>query len=179
MKRPILCVFLFLALTSTASAEVTRIDVQRRDDAGTHERVIGRVYFAIDPALPANRGIADLDRAPRNANGKIEFSSDLLFFRPKDARKARGAVFLEVVNRGRDQSLAIMSGAQQRDLSPEAWNLGDGSCSSRGSPWRSSGGSSMCGRRRDSRSRRRWRQSKASCAPARSRWRGRAAWISR
>jgi hypothetical protein len=117
---------LFLALTSTASAEVTRIDVQRRDDAGTHERVIARVYFAIDPALPANRGIADLDRAPRNANGKIEFSSDLLFFRPKDARKARGAVFLEVVNRGRDQSLAIMSGAQQRDLSPEAWNLGDG-----------------------------------------------------
>jgi hypothetical protein len=34
-------------------------------------------------------------------------------------------VFLEVVNRGRDQSLAIMSGALQRDLSPESWNLGD------------------------------------------------------
>ncbi len=34
-------------------------------------------------------------------------------------------MFLEVVNRGRDQSLAIMSGAQQRDLSPESWDLGD------------------------------------------------------
>ena len=60
------------------------------------------------------------------ADGKVEFSSDLLFFRPKDARRARGTVFLEVVNRGRDQSLAILSGAQQRDLSPESWNLGDG-----------------------------------------------------
>jgi hypothetical protein len=49
----------------------------------------------------------------------------VLFFRPKDAGRVRGTVFLEVVNRGRDQSLAIISGAQQRDLSPESWNLGD------------------------------------------------------
>jgi hypothetical protein len=108
-----------------ASAEVVRIEVQRRDDIGMHERVIGRVHFAIDPKLPANRTIADLDLAPTNAEGKVEFSSDLLFFRPIRPKRARGSVFLEVVNRGRDQSLAIMSGAQQRDLSPESWDLGD------------------------------------------------------
>jgi hypothetical protein len=116
---------LLLLLAQAASAEVVRIDVQRRDDVGTHERVIGRVHFAIDPKLPANRTIADLDFAPTNADGKVEFSSDLLFFRPKRAGRARGSVFLEVVNRGRDQSLAIMSGAQQHDLSPESWDLGD------------------------------------------------------
>ena len=119
-----LCVALS-ALAQTAAAEVVRIDVRRRDDFGTHERVIGRVHFAVDPALAANRGIADLALAPRNAAGRVEFSSDLLFFRPKEAAAARGAVFLEVVNRGRDQSLAIMSGARQRDLSPESWDLGD------------------------------------------------------
>src|SRR4029077_8396926 len=78
-----------------------------------------------DPRLSANRGIADLDLAPINAEGMVEFSADVLFFRPKSPDRARGAVFFEVVNRGRDQSLAIMSGAQQRDLSPEAWDLGD------------------------------------------------------
>ena len=83
------------------------------------------MYFAIDPTLPANRGIADLDLVPTNAEGLVEFAADVLFFRPKDAGRARGTVFLEVVNRGRDQSLAIMSGAQQRDLSPESWDLGD------------------------------------------------------
>ena len=114
-----------LLLAQVASADVVRIDVRRRDDVGTHERTIGRVYFAIDPKLPANRRIADIDLAPTNADGRIEFSSDLLFFRPKQAGRARGSVFLEVVNRGRDQSLAIMSGAQQRDLSPESWDLGD------------------------------------------------------
>ena len=112
-------------LAHVASAEVVGIDIRRRDDAGTHERFIGRVHFAIDPTLPANRGIADLDLVPTNAKGLVEFAADVLFFRPKDAGRARGSVFLEVVNRGRDQSLAIMSGAQQRDLSPESWNLGD------------------------------------------------------
>jgi len=116
---------LLLLLAQIASAEVVRIEVRRRDDAGTYERVIGRVHFAVDPKLSANRGIADLDLAPRNAEGMVEFAADVLFFRPKAPGRVRGTVFLEVVNRGRDQSLAIMSGAQQRDLSPESWNLGD------------------------------------------------------
>src|SRR5690349_15635261 len=99
---------LLLLVVQTAAAEVVKIDIRRRDDFGTYERLIGRVYFAVDPTLAANRAIADIDAAPRNAEGKVEFSSDLLLFRPKGDR-ARGTVFLEVVNRGRDQSLAIMS----------------------------------------------------------------------
>ncbi len=119
---------LLLLAGHSAAAEVVRIDVRQRDDLGTHERVIGRVHFAVDPAAPANRGIADIEHAPRNAAGKVEFSSDLLFFLPKSeggAAAARGTVFFEVVNRGRDQSLGLMSDARQRDLSPEHWSLGD------------------------------------------------------
>lgn len=114
-----------MLIASTASAEVVRIDVRRRDDAGTHERIIARVHFAADPRLPANRAIVDLALAPRNADGLVEYSSELLFFQPKASTRARGAVFLEVVNRGRDQSLGLMSAAAQRDLRPEAWSLGD------------------------------------------------------
>ena len=104
---------------------MVRIEIRHRDDYGTHERIIGRVHFAVDPALGANRGIADVSRAPTNATGKVVFASDLLFFMPKSAAGARGTVFLEVVNRGRDQSLGLMSGARQRDLSPAQWDLGD------------------------------------------------------
>jgi len=114
-----------LLLAQPAIAEVVGIDVRRRDDAGTHERIIARVRYAVDPALPANGRIADLAFAPRNAAGKVEFSGDLLLFLPKPSAAARGTVFLEVVNRGRDQSLALLSGARQRDLTPENWNLGD------------------------------------------------------
>ncbi len=116
---------LLLLLAPIASAEVVRIEVRSRDDFGTHERVIARVHYAVDPRLPANQSITDLGAAPRNAAGKVEFAGDLLLFLPKDTASARGTVFLEIVNRGRDQSLGLMSDARQRDLSPENWNLGD------------------------------------------------------
>lgn len=126
MARKYICaICVIFGLSHLAFAEVVRVEIRRRDDAGTHERLIGRVYFKIDPKLPANKGIADIDRAPTGKDGMVEFSSDLLFFRPKKPQQARGTVFLEVVNRGMDQSLGLMSGANQRDLAPESWNMGD------------------------------------------------------
>jgi hypothetical protein len=114
-----------LLVAGVASAEVVRVDVRSRSDFGTHERVIARVHYAVDPRLPANQRITDLAVAQKNANGRVEFDGDLLMFIPKRADTARGTVFLEVVNRGRDQSLGLMSDARQRDLAPENWNLGD------------------------------------------------------
>jgi hypothetical protein len=126
---------LLSAIANLASAEVVRIDVRLRDDAGTHERVIARVHYAVDPKLPVNQRIADLAFAPAGDDGRVAFSGDLLLFlpkppppglrRPRKPSPARGTVFLEVVNRGRDQALALMSDARQRDLRPENWTLGD------------------------------------------------------
>ncbi|MEO8480813.1 MAG: alpha/beta hydrolase domain-containing protein [Acidobacteriota bacterium] len=110
---------------ASSSAEVVRIEVRRRDTVGGFERLIGRVFFTINPKALSSRDIADIDLAPTNAAGLVEFSSDLLLFRPRDVARGRGAVFLEVVNRGRDQSLGLMSAALQRDLAPEQWSLGD------------------------------------------------------
>jgi Alpha/beta hydrolase domain len=107
------------------AAEVVRIDIVRRDEAGTHQAVVARVHYAVDPTLKANQGIADLALAPRNAAGLVEFAGDLLLFLPKNAASARGTVFLEVVNRGRDQALGLLSAARQSSLAPERWNLGD------------------------------------------------------
>jgi hypothetical protein len=55
----------------------------------------------------------------------VEFSSDVLFFQPKALESARGTVFFEIVNRGREQSLGLMSGAVQQGLAPAQWDLGD------------------------------------------------------
>ena len=86
-----------------ASAEVVRIDVQSRSDivggqafgaAGPYEKISGRIFFAVDPTLPANRIVADIDKAPRNAAGKVEFSSDFFLIKPKTdrARQRRRAL---------------------------------------------------------------------------------------
>jgi hypothetical protein len=91
-------------------AEVTRVEITSRQDVlngkafgtvGAYEKLSGRAYFAVDPNNPHDKIIADVDKAPRNAQGKVEFSADLLILRPKDLARGNRVAFLDVVNRGR------------------------------------------------------------------------------
>jgi len=92
-----IALFLPLAL---ASAGVTRVEIASRTDLpiDNYERLTGKVYFAVDPKLPANKIIADIELAPRNAQGLVEFSADLEILRPKT--KGNGTALFEVSNRG-------------------------------------------------------------------------------
>src|SRR6185503_1326314 len=85
--------FLVLALRiPPMRAEVTRVDIGKRVDiaASSYEKLVGTVHFAVDPNDPHNRIVVDLDKAPRNAAGLVEFSSDLYVLRPKDAARGNG-----------------------------------------------------------------------------------------
>jgi Alpha/beta hydrolase domain len=85
-----------------AHAAVTRVEVTSRTDVPdtNYERVIGKVYFAVDPKLANNQIIRDIALAPTNAKGLVEFSSDLYVLRPKDRAKSNGTALLEISNRG-------------------------------------------------------------------------------
>jgi len=91
-----------LLLAGLAHAAVTRVEVAERVDLpiANYEQITGKVYFAVDPKLPANQIIADIDRAPKNASGLVEFSSDVIVLRPKDPAKGNGTALLEISNRG-------------------------------------------------------------------------------
>src|SRR5262245_16880129 len=98
-----------LGSAAPLSAEVVRIEVQSRSDLvggqpfgapGPYEKIAGKVFFAVDPNVPANKIVTDLDKAPRNAAGKVEFSSDFYMIKPKTIAKGNGAVLYEVSNRG-------------------------------------------------------------------------------
>jgi len=69
--------------------------------AGPYEKLEGHIIFAVDPKKKANRRIADLPLAPRNAQGQVAFSADFVLLRPIDPAKARPAALIEVINRGR------------------------------------------------------------------------------
>ncbi|TGD95721.1 alpha/beta hydrolase domain-containing protein [Methylobacterium nonmethylotrophicum] len=69
--------------------------------AGPYERVIGIARGELDPADPANAGIADIALAPRNARGLVEYKTDLFILRPKDPARGSGTLLFEVLNRGR------------------------------------------------------------------------------
>lgn len=115
-------VLLFLTMFSPASpARVVRVEITSRaevqqgkpfGDAGAYEKIVGRVYFAVDPANQHNRQIVDLDKAPRNAHGEVEFSADLYLLKPKNIAKGNHAVLFEVSNRGRRGILSLVNGRE-------------------------------------------------------------------
>src|ERR1700726_2833738 len=112
-------VFAFVALFAACiQAAVTRVEVTDRVDlpVNGHERIAGKVYFAVDPSLPANRAIVDIDLAPRNGAGLVEFSADLLVLRPKDPAKSNGTALLEISNRGGRGMLGMFDLAQEQGL---------------------------------------------------------------
>src|SRR6266568_1578047 len=83
-------------------AALLRIEIKERTDLpnSAYEQITGRAYFAVDPDLPANRTVVDLDKAARNAAGQVEFSGDLVMLRPKSGAAYNGTVLFEVSNRG-------------------------------------------------------------------------------
>ena len=70
-------------------------------ESGAYERVIGKARGEVDPEHPGNRGIALIDKVPRNANGRVEYTADVFILRPRDPAKGNGRILYEVNNRGR------------------------------------------------------------------------------
>jgi Alpha/beta hydrolase domain len=105
-------------LSSAASeARLTRLEIAQRDvvadgapfgNAGAYERLTGTAYFEVDPAASANAAVFDLDKAPRNARGLVEFSADMMILKPVDMTKSSRTLFFEVNNRGRKISFGRM-----------------------------------------------------------------------
>lgn len=116
-----------LAAAPRVEGEVTRVDVKTRTDVGTsgYEKIVGTAYFAVDPKDPRNRVIADIDKAPVNAAGRVEFSADLYILRPRDASRSNDIALVEVLNRGRKLVVNGFIRGGSNDPSTDA-DLGDG-----------------------------------------------------
>ena len=131
-------VLIAAVLSSTASyamAEVTRIEIATRadvlagkgfGDTGPYEEIVGKVYYSLDPDNPRNKSIADLDKAPRDAAGRVAFVADLFVLAPKDKSHGNGVALFDVLNRGRKNMLNAFNRSLP-SFDPNApLDLGDG-----------------------------------------------------
>jgi hypothetical protein len=140
-KRSIF-IFLFAVFAQSARAEVVRIEVSSRTEllggkafgnAGVFEKISGKIYFEVDPRNSANKIIADIKKAPKNARGKVEFSSDFYMLKPFDASRGNGTVLFEVANRGTKGMLGFFNLASGNSVDPKSdADLGDGFLLSQG-----------------------------------------------
>lgn len=106
-----------------------RVDITSREtfaagasfgSAGAYERLTGVAHGEVDPVDPRNAGIINLDKAERNANGKIEYETDFFILRPIDAAKSNGALLYEVNNRGMKLIAGMLMGAVPNAKNPLA-----------------------------------------------------------
>ena len=100
-------------------------------DIGAYERIDGVLHLSVDPLHAANSGVVDLDRAARDADGRVRFEAAATLLQPVDPTKANGRLLGDVVNRGGRTFVAYNLAA--RDASKPDWiPAGDGFLMRRG-----------------------------------------------
>lgn len=97
-----------LGTQGVAQAVITGVRVQSvkpfadgapQGAAGPYERVTGVASGELDPADPRNAVIVNLDRAPRNSRGRVDYEVDFDLLRPVGGGNRK--LLYDVTNRGR------------------------------------------------------------------------------
>ncbi len=127
---------LLAAAPYASEARVVRFVVEQRrlvasgmswGASGPYERLDGTAYMEVDPRDPVNTVIVNLDRARRNARGKVEFSAPFFLLKPVDVARGNRKIFYGVNNRGNKVEIALRTfpGALLNDPLTAA-DFGDG-----------------------------------------------------
>src|SRR5437879_189410 len=100
---------------------ITRLEITRVESptfegrsfgsVGQYEKLVGRAYGEVDPNDARNSVITDLDLAPTNANGMVEYSTDVYILRPVDPTQGNHRLFFEINNRGNNLSFGQLNDA--------------------------------------------------------------------
>jgi hypothetical protein len=80
-------------------------------EAGPYLRMWGVARGELDPAAPRNAVIVDLDRAPRNARGRVEYETDFFILRPEYSGRTGGVLVYDVTNRGSKRIFQLLDDA--------------------------------------------------------------------
>jgi hypothetical protein len=95
-------------------------DAMEFGTAGPYLRITGRAQGELDPRHPLNAVIVNLDKAPCNARGLVEYEADFYIMRPVEMARGNRKILYEVTNRGRKMLLPVLHEAPE--TSPGAIN---------------------------------------------------------
>ena len=103
----------------TTQAKVTRIVIEQKQSpaydgksfgtVGQYEILTGKAYGELDPKDPHNTIITDIQFAPRNARGMVEYVATFTLVKPLDLAKANGVLLYAVPNRSNRISIPAFS----------------------------------------------------------------------
>jgi len=101
----VLCAFALSAEARITSLEIVSVQSPTFGglsfgSVGQYEKVFARAYAEVDPSDRRNALITDINLAPRNQRGMVEYSVDVHILKPIDLAKGNRRIFYDVVNRG-------------------------------------------------------------------------------
>src|SRR5437763_2748832 len=117
---------------SPAPAAITTIEVRRTEPfadgtsfgaTGAYVKVVGVAHGELDPAAAANRAIVNLDRAPKNERGRVEYDVDFYVLRPADPNRGNHKILYEV-DQPRPQAALRVASAQEKAMSQSKYPVG-------------------------------------------------------
>src|SRR5579864_4379170 len=103
LLRPTLAVGAMFVLAMPGQARITRLVVEHTETLGHdgYQKLTAHAYGELDPKLPLNAIVTDLEFAPRNARGMVVYVATFTILKPADTAKASGVLLYFVANRGR------------------------------------------------------------------------------
>jgi hypothetical protein len=98
-----------MAITDISVADIADFaDGHEFGPAGAYVRIKGVARGMLDPLAPANTVIVDLDKAPVNAQGLVDYAVDFDILRPKDPARGSGILLYDVPNRGSKRVISVL-----------------------------------------------------------------------
>ena len=123
-----------IGLAPVANARVTQINISTNTPAypgtsgaaGEYQMINGTIKGEVDPKDPLNAVIVDIDLAPRNAHGKVEYSTDFQLLLPMNLSQGNHRLLYEITNRGNTNALTILNSASTGNTKTSAGASGNG-----------------------------------------------------
>jgi hypothetical protein len=126
-----------VGLPLAAHARITRIQITQTEsptfggtsfgDVGQYEKLIGRAFGEVDPKDSRNKVITDIELAPRNSRGMVEYDTGIVILRPLDPAKGNHRLFYELTNRGVILSLRVFNDSPNAiTTNPAPTDVGNG-----------------------------------------------------
>ncbi len=109
MKHCLLLLLVLFFCWQYSSAKIVRVEITATEvydgakkfgDAGEYIRISGWAYGEVDPNNSLNSIIQDIQLAPRNVKGKVEYVTQFILLRPMNMARCNGILFLSLPNRG-------------------------------------------------------------------------------
>jgi hypothetical protein len=116
-----------IGFSVSVDAKVTGLEITSKQSYGTFksgefEFWEGRIAGELQPI----EKIPNIDKAPKNPDGLVEYSAKISLILPKNPKSGNGVLLVDIPNRGRPYAQALYNGPRDEPFEARTFEVGTG-----------------------------------------------------